>query len=89
VGTTRRNPGRMDGVTWQGSTFICSRRIDGPTPDFDDKGYDAEYNDRSRTPDFRVSPSRRGVPMIHSLLDIALPAKQRGMYCSAHIIACG
>jgi hypothetical protein len=67
----------MDGLTWQGSTFICSRRIDG----FEDSdSNDTEYDDRPRTPDFRVSLGRRDAPVIHSLLDIARPAKQRGVY---------
>ena len=73
----------MDGLTWQGSSFICPQKIDGPTlGGWDtDSGYDTEYNDRPRTPDFRVSPGPRGraVPVIHSLLDIARPAKGRGI----------
>ncbi|KAF8233664.1 hypothetical protein L208DRAFT_1395398 [Tricholoma matsutake] len=79
----RRNPGRMDGRTWQGSTFICSRRIDC---DYDDMECDAEYDERPSTPDFGVSLGDRDPMVIHSLLDIARPAKQRGVTKGFEII---
>jgi len=73
----------MDGFTWRGSDFICSRSIDGPPPgdcDSDDTDYDEEYDGRPHTPDFRVLPSRHDALVIHSLFDIARPAKQRGTH---------
>ncbi|KAJ7702793.1 hypothetical protein B0H17DRAFT_1194661 [Mycena rosella] len=29
VGIIRRNPGRMDGVQWNGDSFVCARQVDG------------------------------------------------------------
>jgi hypothetical protein len=77
--STRRNPGRMDGVQWNGDQFICTYDVDGHYLDSDvesaaddDELYEGDTNglhgsDRARQPG----------PVV-SLLDIARPAKQKG-----------
>jgi hypothetical protein len=43
----RRNPGRMDGVTWNGSSFICNKSVDGETTlseAINDSDFDSEFN---------------------------------------------
>jgi hypothetical protein len=66
----------MDGFTWRGSTFICSQKIDGPTSPHCD--FDAEYDSRPPSPDLRVASGYRA-PVIHSLFDMARPAKSKGV----------
>jgi hypothetical protein len=73
-GIARRNPGRMDGSSWNGSTFICSRRIDGPPfNDLSAEASDYEDDSDSHMTGFGLAPA-----MINSLLDIARPAKRKG-----------
>ncbi|KAJ4474800.1 hypothetical protein C8R41DRAFT_847802 [Lentinula lateritia] len=37
-GTTRRNPGRMDGVQWKSDSFLCPERVDGFESFYGDSG---------------------------------------------------
>jgi hypothetical protein len=69
VGSIRRNYGRMDGVRWNGASFLCARQVDGDE-------LDAVYEERED--DVSESPDRR-TPLVISLLDIARPAKRRGV----------
>ncbi|KAJ7816849.1 hypothetical protein B0H14DRAFT_2843981 [Mycena olivaceomarginata] len=75
AGIIRRNPGRMDGVQWNGDSFVCARQVDGDEPralhglTWDDDGIEHLENE----------PRPRNEPMVISLLDIARPAKQRGV----------
>ncbi|KAF7326794.1 hypothetical protein MSAN_02498900 [Mycena sanguinolenta] len=73
VGIVRRNPGRMDGVQWNGDSFVCARQVDGDTPnvEVEDEGTRTEAGSDEQRP--------RGEPMVISLLDIARPAKRRGL----------
>ncbi|KAF7979751.1 hypothetical protein HWV62_41136 [Athelia sp. TMB] len=77
----RRNKGRMDGVTWNGSSFICNKHIeDGLVPwDLSETSYaDREdYGISECEMDHADSPVVR--PMTIILSDIARPAKQRGV----------
>ncbi|KAK7052969.1 hypothetical protein VNI00_004289 [Paramarasmius palmivorus] len=71
--TTRRNPGRMDGVRWNGDSFICARNVDGidesdihePEPGVE------EYELAVRRETTRTKEV--------CLLDIAKPMKARGV----------
>lgn len=72
----------MDGVTWNGSSFICNKHIeDGLVPwDLSETSYaDREdYGISECEMDHADSPVVR--PMTIILSDIARPAKQRGMW---------
>ncbi|KAJ4473161.1 hypothetical protein J3R30DRAFT_3515299 [Lentinula aciculospora] len=76
-GTTRRNPGRMDGVQWKSNSFICPEHVDGSEP-YDDETYEVEkgHSEEDLTNDERRESSER--LHIISLLDIARPAKSKG-----------
>ncbi|KAK1223534.1 hypothetical protein PQX77_013582 [Marasmius sp. AFHP31] len=76
-GVGRRNPGRMDGVKWNGDSFVCATRVDGDDHDSDserysDSGYDSELD---------VQDEKRPVRETFeiSLLDIAKPMKAKGV----------
>ncbi|KAF7375795.1 Peptide hydrolase [Mycena sanguinolenta] len=73
MGIVRRNPGRMDGVQWNGDSFVCARQVDGDTPnaEVEDEGTRTEAGSDEQRP--------RDEPMVISLLDIARPAKRRGL----------
>ncbi|KAJ7594063.1 hypothetical protein C8J56DRAFT_776282, partial [Mycena floridula] len=71
----RRNPGRMDGQTWNGDSFVCSEAIEemegrNPIYHMSDISDDcvSDYEDP-------VLPETKVV----SLMDIARPAKRRGI----------
>ncbi|KAJ6472846.1 hypothetical protein C8R47DRAFT_1145587 [Mycena vitilis] len=74
VGIIRRNPGRMDGVQWNGDSFVCARQVDGDGP----RGHDFGAWEED---DSIVSDEKRAdnTPMVISLFDIARPAKRRGV----------
>ncbi|KAJ7466447.1 hypothetical protein FB451DRAFT_1260889 [Mycena latifolia] len=73
AGIVRRNPGRMDGVQWNGDSFVCAQQIDGNVArPHEAMTWDAE--DAEGT----TGPQERGA-MVVSLLDIARPAKRRGV----------
>jgi hypothetical protein len=72
----RRNPGRMDGLRWNGSSFICSSSIDARTTydiidDCDIGEWDVDLEEQEE----KLSNATFSV----SLLDIARPAKPRGI----------
>jgi hypothetical protein len=84
-GLVRRNPGRMDGVQWRGASFTCPNRVDDSH-----ERPDSPYDDDDDESDFEVDfePSQRGVHSNQtlearvytiSLMDIAKPAKPRGI----------
>ncbi|KAJ7778016.1 hypothetical protein DFH07DRAFT_1056340 [Mycena maculata] len=74
AGIVRRNPGRMDGVQWNGDSFVCARQVDGDVSRRHDGSWDAEEH---------VNELRDGGPcddrVVVSLMDIARPAKRRGV----------
>ncbi|KAJ7127256.1 hypothetical protein C8R43DRAFT_1074931 [Mycena crocata] len=72
VGLIRRNPGRMDGVQWNGDSFVCARQVDGV---HDENGWDAEEQEDA----VYSEEQRPEAQMVVSLLDIARPAKRRGV----------
>ncbi|KAJ6522474.1 hypothetical protein B0H19DRAFT_1202768 [Mycena capillaripes] len=74
MGIIRRNPGRMDGVQWNGDSFVCARQVDGEGPRAHDVG--AWKEDEGDAP---LADETRPEPMVVSLLDIARPAKRRGV----------
>ncbi|KAJ7183950.1 hypothetical protein C8R46DRAFT_1344600 [Mycena filopes] len=71
VGIIRRNPGRMDGVRWNGDSFVSPPAVDGDAGAWDD-----DEREPSAATDERRAPTE---PMVVSLLDIARPAKRRGV----------
>ena len=84
VGNIRRNPGRMDGVSWNGSSFICAQKVDDGSPpreeDVDDHATDFDDTTVEQTTDDR---------MVVSLLDIARPAKPKGTSTLLNELALG
>lgn len=75
--TCRRNPGRMDGVRWNGDQFICNSRVEG-----DSYSYDIESNvetdaDEQEGAEETSRGVRSAAPVV-SLMDIARPAKRKG-----------
>ena len=75
----RRNPGRMDGRRWKGSTFICSGSVDGGQTTQDiaedwngNSNIDDDWDDREATE--RPRESETAI----LLCDIARPAKPKG-----------
>jgi hypothetical protein len=74
MGIIRRNPGRMDGVQWNGDSFVCTRQVDGDGPRAHEVGA-REEDDEDVLADERRPQNG---PMVVSLLDIARPAKRRG-----------
>lgn len=79
-GTTRRNPGRMDGVQWKSDSFLCPERVDGFESFYGDSGAYEMKEEECCMNDDRWS--NRTSERIHtiSLLDIARPAKSKGDY---------
>ncbi|KAF7333743.1 Peptide hydrolase [Mycena venus] len=75
VGIVRRNPGRMDGVQWNGDSFVCARQVDGDEP----RAIDPVVEDGED--DNEALPRSHSEPMVVSLLDIARvrPVKRRGV----------
>ncbi|KAJ7197908.1 hypothetical protein GGX14DRAFT_700160 [Mycena pura] len=77
----RRNPGRMDGVTWNGDSFVSPGHVDGdvkrPHTAYEFGTYDAadelhaEYADDGEV-------ARPDKERVVSLLDMARPAKRKG-----------
>ncbi|KAJ3933464.1 MAG: hypothetical protein NXY57DRAFT_998688 [Lentinula lateritia] len=78
-GTTRRNPGRMDGVQWKSDSFLCPERVDGFESFYGDSGAYEMKEEECCMNDDRWS--NRTSERIHtiSLLDIARPAKSKGI----------
>ncbi|KAJ6601726.1 hypothetical protein DFH09DRAFT_1301926 [Mycena vulgaris] len=76
LGIVRRNPGRMDGVQWNGDSFVCARQVDGDLSRVHDVGaWDAEDHESGPLPEEQGREER----MVVSLLDMARPAKRRGV----------
>jgi hypothetical protein len=81
---TRRNPGRMDGVQWNGSSFVCVSNVDGNEArstsivNDHDAPVQASYEDIVSHIDVSDSTSRGA--MVVSLMDIARPAKVKGTF---------
>lgn len=76
VGIVRRNPGRMDGVQWNGDSFVCARQVDGDVTRTYDVRVGAREDDNEGNA--TLADETRPEPMVVSLLDIARPAKRRG-----------
>ena len=72
VGVGRRNPGRMDGVKWNGDSFVCAVRVDGDDGDSDSE-YKYEWDE-----DVVVEEKEKRVEI--SLMDIAKPMKAKGVF---------
>ncbi|KAJ3987856.1 hypothetical protein F5890DRAFT_1495205 [Lentinula detonsa] len=81
TGTTRRNPGRMDGVRWKSDSFICPEHVDGPelrhSVDEADMVEEEVYFDANTSSD--ESSQTSGRMHVVSLFDIAKPAKCKGI----------
>ncbi|KAF9257059.1 hypothetical protein L218DRAFT_965678 [Marasmius fiardii PR-910] len=83
IGVVRRNPGRMDGVQWNGDSFICpwnvDRRYDGSGDDFDlGDGDDSDWEE-SEYPEKAPNVNGNPVTTTVSLMDIAKPMKVKGI----------
>lgn len=69
----------MDGVKWNGSSFICNGSVDGGMTTYDVMDYwnvDFDFESDSDLDVATMSP--RGDRMTVSMSDIARPAKPRG-----------
>jgi hypothetical protein len=75
--SVRRNCGRMDGVQWNGSSFICHAHVDDTRTTADAmNAYD--WDDEEPFYQDQVTPEEHRVDeMTISLLDIARPAKPK------------
>jgi hypothetical protein len=73
---TRRNPGRMDKFAYNGSWFICPEDIDGR---HDDHEHDASQEIIEFEDILAHEGSRASQPIVISLIEIARPAKAKGM----------
>lgn len=78
-GPLRRNPGRMDGTRWNGSSFICSPSIDAQTT------YDLvdECDLGESDVDWALEGQEEKLPeamLAISLFDMARPAKPKGRF---------
>ncbi|CAK5284807.1 unnamed protein product [Mycena citricolor] len=73
----RRNPGRMDGMRWNGDSFVSPPQVDGEevSSDLEDDGA-SEW--AAGVADGKRAEGSLPQPMVVSLLDIARPAKPRG-----------
>ncbi|KAF9458892.1 hypothetical protein BDZ94DRAFT_64045 [Collybia nuda] len=78
AGIVRRNPGRMDGVRWNGSNFLCGEEVDGFDVGPIDLSNDIEYDYMVNYDDGYV-PTHSTRPLTVSILDIARPAKRKGI----------
>ncbi|RDB17254.1 hypothetical protein Hypma_001974 [Hypsizygus marmoreus] len=84
-GMGRRNPGRMDGVQWNGSAFICANHVDGAlVGEYTERPWESDgAAERADLPaGLRVIPTvdeYRQPHVLSSLLDIAKPAKAKGV----------
>jgi len=68
----------MDGVQWNGDSFVCARQVDGDGPRAHDVVVGEE--DEGTEPLTPVDEKRSSnEPIVVSLLDIARPAKRRGI----------
>ncbi|KAF5386469.1 hypothetical protein D9757_005900 [Collybiopsis confluens] len=77
-GTSRRNPGRMDGVAWRANSFICPDRVDS-LETFHEERYHSE-SDEDSIEDYVNDSRLTGIrEHIVSLLDMAKPAKLKGI----------
>lgn len=65
----------MDGVRWNGDSFLCAGRVDGQADQYD-SDLDEEDSDSESDYDTRVGRERSYVV---SLMDIARPAKEKGL----------
>ncbi|KAK7046188.1 peptide hydrolase [Favolaschia claudopus] len=75
VGGMRRNPGRMDGVQWNGDSFVCTRQIDGDEPVIvPSVGFARQWESDLGDDVSEEKPSYKEP----TLMDIARPAKRRG-----------
>ncbi|KAL0945798.1 hypothetical protein HGRIS_012085 [Hohenbuehelia grisea] len=71
AGTTRRNPGRMDGRMWNGASFMCPLKVDDEDLSEDDEGGLPDWCD--------YEPPVETEPHVIELLDIAREAKPKGV----------
>lgn len=71
----RRNPGRMDGVLWNGDSFICANKVDESTGKDTTFGV-SDFEDDSDSDEEESTPRRTDV--VVTLLDMARPAKVKG-----------
>lgn len=79
TGIIRRNPGRMDGVRWNGSSFICAANVDEDVSFVSSRPHIYEDEDEEEEDTGTTEPQRETRISI-SLFDIARPAKPKGEY---------
>lgn len=81
VAGARRNPGREDGSRWNSSSFMSPADVDGHA---EDGWSDSETEVLQEIIDSLPIKGEYGYedrPMVVSLLDIARPAKAKGIGC--------
>jgi len=77
AGVVRRNPGRMDGMRWNGDSFICVANVDGDNaPQLEDE---VLQDARHALAGAERTPANKRPAVLASLLDIAKPAKAKGV----------
>ncbi|KAJ7062578.1 hypothetical protein C8F01DRAFT_1230238 [Mycena amicta] len=78
--STRRNLGKMDGVKWNGDSFVCPGRVDGGVfRAQEDAARDVQEDGLSSWEENGNGEERRPTTIEVNLLDIARPTKRRGL----------
>ncbi|KAL0569584.1 hypothetical protein V5O48_012372 [Marasmius crinis-equi] len=82
IGVVRRNPGRMDGVRWNGGSFVCPTRVNGDDEFWEDEEYYRIMYDDYWTFEYPAE-EEEGTAVREtqevSLMDIAKPMKVKGI----------
>lgn len=88
-GPARRNPGRMDGVKWNGSSFICNGSVDGGMTTYDVvDDWDVDFDFESDY-DLDVGTTKARCDRMTVLMsDIARLAKPRGRSTTKNFRVC-
>jgi len=79
----RRNMGRQDGVQWTGDSFLCAARVDGTREDDSNIPVDVarQWCEEERRQQFSLQQTTPSTTVtVVSLLDIARPAKRKGVH---------
>ncbi|KAG7100213.1 hypothetical protein E1B28_001988 [Marasmius oreades] len=81
VGVVRRNPGRMDGVRWNGDSFVCPLHVDSDLSVFggSEDELECEYDDSYEFDNKRSEEKMKTVSETVCLMDIAKPMKVKGI----------
>ncbi|KAL1699674.1 hypothetical protein EV121DRAFT_283909 [Schizophyllum commune] len=82
-GSSRRNPGRGDGLQWRSSAYISPQNVDhDDAPEEDEGTTHAKGKDATTAEEEDEDVPRASDGAVVCLIDIAKPAKRKGESCS-------